>query len=142
MSKIRVCTNDGPIKDCKKFDSLDDMIKWAREEKNKEIKVGDIVTIEKYDDIYDTLDVPYFKCLWEETDIDAEEIYKIMIHYDYGCNYGIGHNPSKEEYRVKWKVLFICNDMVFIERHDAIINGDSCQILCVKKSGLKKYEEV
>ena len=140
-SKYRVY-RDHKYSDCKEFESLEDLIKWAKEEKNKEINIGDMVTIEKYGDIYDTLDVPYFAELWTETAIDAEDIYKLMIHYDYGCNYGIGTNPTREKDRVRWKVLFIHDNHVFIERHDTYIGNDYNQILCIKKSGLKKYEEV
>lgn len=141
-SKYRVC-RDNKFNDCKEFDSLEELIKWAKEEKNKEINVGDIVTIEKYGDMFDTLDVEYFKDLWENTVIDLNDIYKLMIHYDYGCNYGIGHNPNKEKDRIKWKVLFIHDERVFIERHDAHTPMiDNYKILCIKKSGLKKYEEV
>ena len=141
-SKYRVC-REHKYNECKEFDSLEELIKWAKEEKNKEIKVGDIVTIENYGKMYTTLDVPYFEELWNKSDIDSEDIYKLMIHYDYGCNYGKGNNPSKEKDRIEWKVLFIHDERVFIERHNsnAFVN-DYRQVLCIDKSGLRKYEEV
>lgn len=142
--KICVCTGYNKKKS-NSFGSYEELIEWANEEisKNKEIKVGDIVTIEKYGDMYDTLDVAYFQDLWNNSSIDGDEIYKLMIHYAHGTNYGTGFNHSEEKNRVKWKVLFIHNERVFIERHDApTISRDPCMILCVKKSGLRKFEEV
>ena len=142
MSKYRVC--DDVPRHCKTFNNLKDLIEWANEEilKNKEIKVGDIVTIEKYGDIYDTLDVTYFQELWDSPDIDVSGIFKLMIHYDYGRNYGVGTNPNREKDRIRWEVLFIHNERVFIERYDFHVGEDPNQILCIKKSGLKKFEEV
>lgn len=143
MSKYRVC--DDVPRHCKTFNTLKDLVEWANEEllKNTEIKVGDIVTIEDYGKMYTTLGVDYFQDLWLCSEIDDDEIYKIMIHYDYGCSYGVGHNPSKVSDRIKWKVVYIYNDKVFIERHDVnAFVDDAIQVLCIDKSGLTKYEEV
>ena len=140
MPKFKVC-KDGKYRDCKTFDSLEDIIKWANEEisENKKIKVGDIVTIREFGQMYTTLGVTYFEELWNNTAIDSEEIYKIMIHYDYGLSYGVGYNPDEVADRIKYKVVYIYNDRVFIERQDYPDNG---KILCVHKRGLEKLEEV
>lgn len=143
MSKYRVC--DNVPRHCKTFNTLKDLAEWANEEiaKNEEIKVGDIVTIEDYGKMYTTLDVAYFQDLYLDSEIDDDEIYKIMIHYDYGCSYGVGCNFSKVSDRIKWKVVYIFNDKVFIERHEVnAFVDDARQVLCIDKSGLTKCEEV
>ena len=115
MPKYKVCRLGKTYRDCKTFDSLEDIIKWANEEisKSKEIKVGDIVTIENFGQMYTTLDETFFEELWDNTDEVAD--------------------------RIKWKVVFIYGDRVFIERLDYPDRG---LILCINKRGLEKFEEV
>lgn len=141
-AKYKVCKNQYP-RDCKSFESLEDLVEWAKEEikENNKIKVGDTVTIENYGNMYSFLDVNFFQELWENSSIGGDDIYKIMIHYDFGCDYGTRHNPRPEKARVKWKVLFIYGQRVFIERITGYIDSNRGQILCVGEDGLKKYEE-
>ena len=137
--EINICLEDGGCESFEKFETAIDFLKNEKI-KSEEIKVGDIVTIENYGKMYTTLDVSYFDDLWSDTTIEIEEIYNLMIHYDFGRSYCIGYNKTKEKDRVKWKVIFIHGQRVFIERQGYYPNIVRGQVLCIGKDGLKKCE--
>ena len=128
MSKIRVCFNDYR-RDCKEFNSLEEVIEWANEEitkKNKEINISDKVRIIDTGYKYSSLPSGFFNDIYLKSILTSDEILHMVRHYNtitnknYNGDFGI--------------VEFIWEDKIFI-KHQDFYNHD---YIIIGKEGVEK----
>ena len=127
-SKYRVC-RDHKYSDCKEFDSLEDLIEWAKEEiakKNKDINIGDKVRIIDTGYKYSSLPSGFFNNVYLKSILTSDEILHMVRHYN---------TKSDENYNGDFGIVeFIWEDKIFIKHQDSY-NHD---YIIIGKGGVEK----
>lgn len=113
MPKYKVC-KDGIPRDCKTFDSLKDLVKWAEGEIDK-IKVGDLVEVTDTGLCYERASNEVWIEFYDRPDVDIETYTDILNHLNHKSLGYTNHIYSIDKRYCTFKVIAELDNKYVIE---------------------------